>query len=205
VNLTPVPAHPACTASSDDVPVTDAVSGVSLVMPHGWHWMLPGDPAWATIYGKDHEVEDQVKDGTMQGFALPLGTPDARLMSLAVYVVESEQSLPDQLAIAYADTVTRFEGHDFAGGEVVGLAPAKLPAGDAYRVEATMPYVGKEDPPKGHPTKDDRVAAYVLWNGGRAYFLVFRGNDDIFGDYVDEMACMADSLRLSEPSPSFAP
>jgi hypothetical protein len=25
------------------------------------------------------------------------------------------------------------------------------------------------------------------------------------GDYVDDMACMADSLRLSEPSPSFAP
>jgi hypothetical protein len=193
-------------ASGAEEPVNDPVSGVSLVMPKGWHWMVPGDPAWTKIYGKDdHEYEDEVRDGTMQGFALPLGTPDARLMTLAVYVVDSEISLPLMLAVDYGDTVTRSVAHDFADGDVVGLDSVVLPAGDAYRVEVTKPYAGKKAPPKGLATRDDRVAAYVLWDKGRAYYLVFRGNEEVFDAHRREMACVAGSLQLSEPTRSPVP
>ena len=205
-----MPANAACTVSGAAERVDDPGSGVSLVMPKGWHWMPPGDPAWTKIYGKDdHEFEDEVKDGTMQGFALPLDTPDARFLTLAVYVRDSEISVPLMLAVDYGDTLTRYIQPDFANGDVVALDPVRLPAGDAYRVEVTKPYVGKEAPPKGLATSDDRVAAYVLWSGGRSYYLVFRSNDSIFDDHRDEMTCMADSLRLTDPlstpSPSPSP
>jgi len=191
-----------CPADPDWVGLADPASGVSLVMPKGWHQMQPGDPVWQTIWGEDGSpVEAELENGATQAFAIPLDTPDARLLSLVVYVRTASVGDLVTLGEAYADVMRTFVVDDFDAAVVGDGEVVSLPAGDAYRIEAAMRYSGLATPKPDLPTRDERMLAYVLLREGRSTYLVFRGNDHIFGHHLDAMACMAQSLRLSEPAP----
>jgi hypothetical protein len=165
--------------------------------------MLPGDPVWQTIWGEDGSpVEDELQNGATQAFAIPLDTPDARLLSLVVYVRRSDVGDLLALGLEYADVMRRFIVEGFERAVVGDGAVVSLPAGDAVRIEGAMRYTGPAKPSADLPTRDERMVAYVLLRQGRATYLVFRGNDHVFGSHVDEMACMAQSLRLTDPAPA---
>jgi hypothetical protein len=94
-----------------------------------------------TIYG-DHgsTVEAQVVDGTIQDFVLALDSPDARLLSLAVYV----RAIPDELTLdvvgdRYAGVLTGTTINGFGPGVILGRETVELPAGEAIRLDSTLP------------------------------------------------------------------
>jgi hypothetical protein len=178
---------------------------MTLVMPAGWHRMVAGDPAWTTIYGADAKsTEQQTLGGTLADFALPLDTPDSHLLSLAIYV---EPAPADATLATLGEQYAYVLNHAVLGaygpGKVVGSAVSLLSAGLAVRLDSTMPYSGPSAAPyPGLTTRDDHVVAYVLEHGGRGYYLVFRGNEQIFGHHTDDFGCIAASLRFTEPTPS---
>jgi hypothetical protein len=189
--------------------LVDANDAFDLILPTGWHLMVPGDPAWTAIYGTNTSVEDQVKDGTIQDFVLPLDTPDARLMSLAIYVrANTVGATLETLADDYAVVLTEVVLNGYGPGTVIDRQALELPAGAAVRLESTVPYTGPSAKPSpGLTTRDDHVVAYVAQHAGQAYYLVFRGNLQIFGGHSDEIACVAASLHFAAPAPtaSFGP
>jgi hypothetical protein len=198
----PASAAANCPASADGVALNAPASGVSLAMPKGWHQMLPGDPAWKSIYGDDGSVEASIKDGTMQAFALPLDTPDAHQLSLAIYVRPTMASDVTTLGKDYADVMRRVIVTDYEPAAVQSEESIALPAGDAYRILAAMRYTGTATPRPGLPSWNDRELAYVLLRDGQSYYLVFRGKEHAFADHLDGMQCMAHSLQLADPVPS---
>lgn len=190
-----------CSAVTDGVTLDAPTSGLSLLLPKGWRQLLPGDAAWRTVFGNDSGVETSLKDGTMQAFALPLDTPDAQLLSLAVYARPTTESSLLALGEDYASVMQRVIVTDYASATVVGEHLVSLPAGAAYRIEASMHYTGTATPRPDLPTWDDRELAYVLLKDGRSYYLVFRGKEAAFTGQLDRMECMAQSLRLTNPVP----
>ncbi len=193
----------ACPPAADGVSLDDPASGASLVMPKGWHRMVPGDPAWKTIFGDDRSVETSLSDGTMQAFAIPLDTRDARLLSLAIYVRPTTISDVTTVGQDYAGVwqSARFaKNYDLA--VVTSEDTVSLPTGLAFRIEATMHYTGSASPTLDLPTWDDHMLGYVVLGDVRAYYLVFRGKEHIFANHLDAMECMVRSLRLTDPVPS---
>jgi len=172
-------------------------------MPAGWHQMIPGDPAWRDVYGEGGSpVETELERGDTAAFALPLGTPDAHLLTLVVYAVPTTEPNAVVLGLQYASVLERAHlGGDYDTATVRAEDDLALEAGAAFRVEAVYPYQGSEAPTPRLPTHDDRVLAYVLLRDGVGYYVVFRGNDSIFGAHRAEMACMADSIELFDPVP----
>jgi hypothetical protein len=174
--------------------MSDVKSGFALVMAPDWSALLPGDQAWVDIYGNHRsDVEKDVKKGVIKDFALALRSPDVRSLSLAVYVYRDEPGISlDELADAYEVVLTQAVYGGYGPGEMVDRRELMLAAGRAVRLESTLPYTG---PLEG--TVDDHVVAYVLVDGGRSYYFVFRGNADIIERHFEEFACMAESLRFT--------
>jgi hypothetical protein len=191
-----------CPSAADGVALQDGASGISLVMPKGWHNMVPGDPAWRTIYGeKGSPTEADLRDGSTQDFALPLDTPDARLLSLVIYVRPTDATDVVSVGGDYASVWERAHfDEDYDLADVIARRKTTLPAGDAFMIEATMRYIGKVTPKPDIASWDDHMLAYVLLRDGRAYYLVFRGKEANFARHLDEMACMAQSINLADPS-----
>jgi hypothetical protein len=164
--------------------------------------MKPGDPTWKKTFGTDTSVESQVKDGTIQDFVLPLDTPDAHALSLAVYVRPEETgAVLATLALDYANVMTQVAVNGYGPGTLVEMVPVVLPAGPAFRLKGTLPYTGKSTKLlPGFTTRDDLVAAYVIDHDGRAYYLVFRGNKQIFDDHAGDFACIAESMGFIVPA-----
>src|SRR6266511_2913823 len=53
--------------------IDDAASGFTLLLPPGWISLRAGDKGWVTVYGNHGTpLEQQVADGTIQAYALPL-------------------------------------------------------------------------------------------------------------------------------------
>jgi hypothetical protein len=177
-------------------------------MPADWRLLPIGDPAWVTIYGdRPSGVEGQVRDGTIQDFALPLLSRDARLLSLAVYVRSTAVGTTlETLADGYQDVLTSTVINGYGPGTLIDRKTVDLPAGPAVRLESTLPYTrdgGIQSPPAAthDASRDDHVVAWVLQHGTRAYYLVFRGNERIIGDHDIEFGCMAGSLEFTSPNP----
>jgi hypothetical protein len=191
----------ACPTAEDGVVLDDPAAGVWLVLPPGWHRMLPGDAAWQQIYGNDRTYERQLEDGTMQDYALALGTPDVRLISLAIYVQPTRTgTTPEDAGSRYAATIGRFVDGQYGPGREISTAAVDVPAGHAARVEGVLPLV---DPrPDASPgAHDHRILAYVFVEDSTATYLVLRGQAATFAPHAAEMSCMAASLRLEAPAP----
>ncbi len=69
--------------------IDDAASGFTLLLPPGWISLRAGDKGWVTVYGNHGTpLEQQVADGTIQAYALPLPpSADDKALNLAVYVM----------------------------------------------------------------------------------------------------------------------
>ena len=182
----------------DSIPITGDTSRFTLQASSNWRRLEPGDPGWVTLFGAHGSaVEQQVADGTIGDFIVPVEPPDAdRTVNLAVYVLQaSADDTPATLAdhhAAYLRTLGRFL-------EVADRGELALPAGHAARVTAVRTELPGEAP------KRDVLDTYLLIHGGRTYYLEFISSEATADRYGGEFGCMMASLRWMPAASSSEP
>jgi hypothetical protein len=184
--VTSEPLTQACATPDEGYALVDEARGFELCLPPNWRDLAPGDVGWVTVYGgTDLTVEKQVRDGTIQHFAVPLEPRDADFaVNLAVYVrdVDSAMTL-DDIATRYAGTLER------ADIKVTDRQNVDLPSGPAVRITGVRP-------PSTISKTVDRTVAYVIIHGNRTVHLLYVSRDTTGDQYEPVFDASIRSLRF---------
>jgi hypothetical protein len=196
------PTAAACSSDPGSHLVANTAYRFDFLLPAAWQILKPGDHAWATVYGTDATgLESLVDQTTIQHFAIPLGSADARAASLAVYVRRSDAGTSTgSLAIDYWGFLT---------GEAVGAdgpdASVKrdtviLNPGTALRLTATFasPASTAAGVAPAVAALGNHVVVYILEHDSRGYFFVFRGTAEALERRAEELRCLVGSLHFKK-------
>jgi hypothetical protein len=168
--------------------IDDAASGFTLLLPPGWVPLRAGDEGWVTVYGKhDSPIEQQVADGTIQDYALPLpARADDAALNLAVYV----RTAPPRITLAqHADTY-RATLESAQSIRDIQRDELDVTAGHAVRLS------GLRSDSAGQGLVIVRLTAYILLSGNRVYFLDFVSEESSSDRYGPVFLSVMESLRF---------
>ena len=185
--LTNDPTTQSCLIPDEGYALTDEARGFELCLPPNWRDLAPGDPGWVTIYGgHDLTVEGEVRDGTIQHFAVPLEPRDAdTAVNLAIYVRDVDPAVTlDEVATRYEGTLER------ANQTVTDRQSVILPAGQAVRIETVRP-------PSEFSTTVDRTVSYVLVHGSRTFHVLYISTEERGDQYESVFDASIRSLRFT--------
>jgi hypothetical protein len=185
--LTNDPTTQACLIPDEGYALTDEDRGFELCLPPNWRELEPGDPGWVTVYGgHDLTVEEMVRGGIIQHFALPLEPRDAdTAVNLAVYVRTADPGVTlDDVATSYEGTLNG------ANITVTDRQSVLLPAGQAVRIETVRP-------PSEISNTVDRAVAYVLVHGDRTFHLLYVSTEERGDQYESVFDASIRSLRFT--------
>jgi hypothetical protein len=180
------PAAQACATADEGHQVRDEADGFELCLPPSWRDLAVGDPGWVTVYGRgESTTESQVRDGTIQSFAVPLAPRgDDPAANLAVYV---RQAPANETLTAVAERyVATLEKN---GATVTDRHDLTLPAGPAVLITSTR------RPGKISPTVD-RLLAYILVHGGHTFHLLYVSQDETADAFAPMFDASVRSLRF---------
>jgi hypothetical protein len=171
-------------------------------LPTAWQTLKAGDPALAKVYGTDAKgVEALVDQTTMQHFAIPLGSADARDASLAVYVRRSDAGTSTgSLAIDYWGFLTGADVGAEGPDASVRQESVILNPGSALRLTATLasPASSAGGVSPAVAALGSPVVVHILEHDSRGYFFVFRGTADALGRRAEELRCTVGSLHFKK-------
>ena len=168
--------------------INDEASRFTHVLPPGWVQLRAGDEGWVTVYGKhDSPVEQQVGDGTIQYYALPLPVQaDDGTLNLAVYV----RPTPSGMTLAeHADVYkTTLE----SAQDIREIQRDELDVGAGHAVRLS----GPRSDNAGQGPVAVRLTAYILLSGNRVYFLDFVSKESTSPRYSRVFLSVMESLRF---------
>jgi hypothetical protein len=180
-----------CTTPTEGHEVLDEQSGLRLCLPPNWRRLRAGDPGWITIYDEaGSQVEQNVRDGSLRIFAVPLEPREAdKLLNFSVYVhsMEAGRTL-EELGRSYREGVLKT---DPTMTDIVSDA-LSLPVGPAIRVSGTRTRAAN---------REDRFAAYVILHGDEAFYVIYVSSASEADRYDDVFLRSANSIEFLEPRP----
>ena len=183
-----------CPSSKAGRVLADSQWVFQLTMPSTWRSLRPGDAGWVTMYQQHGTVtEQQVSDGYIQDYAVPLEDESARNdANLTVYVdsMEGDEKGLYMEAVNYADVIRRA-----TKGDATAVDFLALPAGQAVRIVGTHP-----DPDQ--PDWLWHLTAYLLYHGEYRYSLVLVAPEAKATTYAPIFDCIATSLQFLPARPT---
>jgi hypothetical protein len=179
-----------CTTPTEGLEVLDEQSGLRLCLPPNWRRLHAGDPGWLTIYDEaGSQVEQNVRDGSLRIFAVPLEPREAdKLLNFSVYVHSEAGRTLEELGRSYHEGVLKT---DPTVTDIVSDA-LSLPVGPAIRVAGTRTRAANHE---------DRFAAYVILHGNQAFYVVYVSSAREADRYDDVFLRSANSIEFLEPRP----
>lgn len=168
--------------------IDDAASGFTLLLPPGWVSLRAGDEGWVTVYGSHGTpLEQQVADGTIQAYALPLPpSADDKALNLAVYV----RSAPSGITLAQHGDMYKATLESAQGVREIQRDELDVTAGHAVRLS------GLRSDSADHGPVTVRLVAYILVSGNRTYHLVFVSKESTSDRYGPVFLSVIESLRF---------
>jgi hypothetical protein len=168
-------------------PIIDHEHGFTICLPGHWRELRAGDPGWAVIYDEPNsQPEQDVADGTITHFAVPLSPRDAdTAVNLAIYVRPNESRASNtEIGEHYAQQIRD------RGDTRVAYSLVTLPVGEVVEVTATVKNDISDVPSL------DWLDGFVIPTPESLYYVLFRCSIEWGGTYDGQFEGIVRSFGL---------
>ena len=172
-------------------PIVDQEYGFAICLPGHWRELREGDPGWAVIYDEPNtQPEQDVADGTITHFAVPLSPRDAdTAVNVVIYVFANESPASNaEIGENYAQQIRD------RGDTDVAFALITLPVGEVVELTATVTN-DFADPPSL-----DWLDGFVIPTPEYLYYVLFRCSIEFRGTYDGQFESIVRSFALQPRS-----